>query len=307
MTEYIIVSTAVTDDIFQANLDYAGSYLGGAGIYALAGISLWTPNAMLLTGVGADFFGCNARWFESNRLTTDGIYEAAPLTPRTNVLYFPDGERLETPCFGAAHYAKMEPSADLILQQCKNVKGVYIFKDANPAFWRTLLNGKQQYGFTIEWEINADSAKPEYLVAVRDIAEQCDFFSINLREACSLLQANDLQAAISILTNWHTPMIFLRNGSSGSVMICKGKTSNIPSIASYPVIDPTGAGNASSAAVLYGYCEGFSPYDCGILGSISASHAIAQWGPPPDICQSRIDAHKQFQMLYNHTRERQIY
>lgn len=303
MTEYIIVSTAVTDDIFQANLDYVGSYLGGAGIYALAGISLWTPNTMLLTGVGADFFGRNAHWFESNGLTMDGLYEAAPLTPRTNVLYFPDGERIETPCFGAAHYAKMEPPADLILQQCKNAKGVYIFKDANPAFWRTLLDGKQQYGFTIEWEINADSAKPEHLAAVREIAEQCDIFSINLREACSLLQANTLKSIVEIFKGWNTPMIFLRNGSSGSVVIRDGNAIRVPSIPNVLVQDPTGAGNASSAAVLFGFCEGFSAYDCGILGSISASYTIAQWGPPLDFKQYRTEAEKQFRLF----KEQRIY
>lgn len=297
MNEYIIVSTAVTDDIFHANLDYAGSFLGGAGIYALAGISLWTKNAMILSGVGADFFKRNTPWFENNELSMEGLYEAAPLTPRTNVQYLPDGERIETPCFGASHYAKMEPSAEYILQSCENAKGIYIFKDANISFWDTILEAKNQAGFVIEWEINADSAEFTHYATVKNIAERCDIFSINLHESFSLLSVNTLDEVIAIFSGWNVPLIFLRTGSSGSVLIREQRFTFVPSIPGTTVLDPTGAGNASSAAVLFGFCEGYSDYDCGILGSVSASMAIAQYGPPIDIQKARVHAQRLFQQF----------
>lgn len=297
MNEYIIVSTAVTDDIFQSNLEYVGSYLGGAGIYALAGISLWSNNAKILSGVGSDFFKRNIPWFEANKLSMDGLYEAAPVTPRTNVQYLSDGERIETPCFGSSHYKKMEPSPDQILLHCKNAKGIYIFKDANTAFWNPLLDAKAHEGFVIEWEINADSAKTEYYSTVKSIAEQCDIFSINLHEAFSLLGVDSLDNAIDLFYKWNVPVIFLRTGSSGSVIIRDHKTTYIPSIPNTAVLDPTGAGNASSAAVLFGFCEGYSDYDCGILGSISAAMVIAQYGPPANILNERDRAQILFQQF----------
>ena len=294
MIEYLIVSTAVTDDVFQPNLDYVGSYLGGAGIYALSGISLWTPNVMLMTGVGSDFFKRNASWFEENNLSMDGLYEAAPLTPRTNIQYLSDGERIETSCFGAAHYAKMEPSAEMILRECDRKKGIYIFKEADTAFWNTVLEGKKQYGFAIEWEINANSAQNQFLPTVRSIAERCDIFSINLRESLSLLSVSTLEETIDTYLTWNVPMVFLRNGSNGSFVIRDNRVTFIPSISTVDIIDPTGAGNSSSAAVLYGYCEGFTDYDCGLLGNISASKIIAQYGPPTNIQLCRLDVQKLF-------------
>ena len=294
MSEYIIVSTAVTDDIFLANLDYVGSYLGGAGIYALAGISLWTKNATILTGVGTDFFKRYFSWFESNGLSTEGIYEAAPLTPRTNVQYLPGGERIETPCFGASHYAKMEPSATDIAQKCKNARGVYIFKEANSAFWDTLLKAKEQEGFAIEWEINADSAKGVNYQTVKNIAEHCEIFSINLQESLSLLSVQTIEEVINIFYKWNVPLIFLRTGRNGSIVIRENNSTFVPSIPGVNATDPTGAGNASSAAVLYGFCEGYSDYNCGILGNISAATVITQFGPPKDIQKSREYAQETF-------------
>ena len=75
-------------------------------------------------------------------------------------------------------------------------------------------------------------------------------------------------------------MIFLRLGSDGSIIIRNQSITKIPSISCGNVIDPTGAGNSSSAAVLYGYCENYNDYQCGILGSISAAKCIEQFGPP---------------------------
>ena len=60
----------------------------------------------------------------------------------------------------------------------------------------------------------------------------------------------------------------------------EGEVLKIPPVSGVNVIDATGACNASSAAVLYGVCEGFAPFECGIMGSISAAFCIGQFGPP---------------------------
>lgn len=46
------------------------------------------------------------------------------------------------------------------------------------------------------------------------------------------------------------------------------------------VVDPTGGGNSSSGGVLYGFCEGYSPVQCGQMGSKSAAMCITQYGIP---------------------------
>ena len=53
--KYVIVSTIVTDNVTQQDGNFSGCYLGGAGTYALAGIRLWTPTAMIVAGIGEDF------------------------------------------------------------------------------------------------------------------------------------------------------------------------------------------------------------------------------------------------------------
>ena len=53
--KYIVASTAVTDEIHFADGKRVETVAGGAGVYALCGIKLWSDDVMLVTGVGADF------------------------------------------------------------------------------------------------------------------------------------------------------------------------------------------------------------------------------------------------------------
>ena len=68
-------------------------------------------------------------------------------------------------------------------------------------------------------------------------------------------------------------------------MITPEEAVYVPSQTGVHVADPTGGGNSSSGAVLYGFCEGFSPEICGVMGSISAAMCISQYGVPEEITE----------------------
>ena len=55
--KYIIASTAVTDEIHFADGRKTETVAGGAGVYALCGVKLWSDDVMLVTGGGTDFSG----------------------------------------------------------------------------------------------------------------------------------------------------------------------------------------------------------------------------------------------------------
>ena len=54
--KFLVVSTAVTDDILFPDGTIKKGVAGGAGIYALAGMKIWTDDVMIVTGVGKDYF-----------------------------------------------------------------------------------------------------------------------------------------------------------------------------------------------------------------------------------------------------------
>ena len=280
MYRFIAVSTAVTDDLHLADGTHIGVRLGGAGIYAFSGIRLWTESVLQVTGVGEDFSPTYGGWFARNRCSMEGLLVKDPHTAVSNVQYLPDGERVETPRYGGEHYRALEATPAELEPFFQTAEGVYIFKDMPPGYWDAILAMKRRYGFTLEWELNADVARPGCEAQLRSIARQCDILSLNRTEACHLLGTQDIQEAASRLQGWEVPLIYLRMGGDGAKVLSGGGQWDIPCVKNVKVADPTGAGNSSSGGVLYGWCQGESPLLCGIRGAISAACCIEQYGPP---------------------------
>ncbi|MBP1996639.1 carbohydrate kinase family protein [Paenibacillus eucommiae] len=279
--KYVMVSTAVTDLTYPYGHTDPTAALGGAGTYALAGAKVWTDDVTLVTGVGADFAGAHGHWFETNEISMNHILVKDVHTPTTLIHYFKDGERKETSAFGSEHYRLMEAGTDDIQAALgPDVKGVYIFKEAILEYWQAVSSMKQAYGCTVLWEINADSAAYSQMDHVRKIAEMIDIFSINMTEARSLLNLHTVDEIVEQFRSWKTPLVFLRDGGRGAYMIARDEYVHVPPVQDVNVVDATGGGNSSSAGVLYGICEGYSLYDAGVIGSISASICLEQQGVP---------------------------
>ncbi len=290
MSHYLTVSTAVTDEIILPDGSAQHPILGGAGIYALAGMKVWCDEVKIVSGIGADFHQVHGSWFAQNGLSTAGLRVVCQQTPRNKIQYFDDGERQETPVFGFTHYHLIKPTAADVARHCSHARGVYVFRNSDPDFWQPLLRLKERHGFSLMWEIAADSATPAALDTVRGILKKVDLFSINRQEAFHLFSTNDLQTAIAQLETLQLPLVYLRMGAEGAMMIAGKRVLHIPSIENIQVVDPTGGGNSSSGAVLIGFCEGKDALMAGIMGSISAAYSIAQYGPPPVLNRAQRQA-----------------
>lgn len=284
--DYIIASTSVTDEIHFADGKTVKKAAGGAGIYALCGIRLWTDRVMPVTGVGEDYASLYASWYRRNGISMEGLILKDEKTPYNIIRYFENGERTETPLYGPEHYKRIEVTPGDLEPYFKRAKGIYLFKNSDGKFWNELLPMAKGRKAAVMWEIANDSACPQYLEEVRSIAEQMDLFSINLTESCRLLGVDTLEEVIARFRSWvgkGLNMIFLRRGFRGAVMITPESVSFVPPVKGVKVIDPTGGGNSSSGAVLYGYCSGYSPGESGIMGSISAAMCLEQFGVPERI------------------------
>ncbi len=283
--KYLVLSTAVTDDIYFPDGTTITGVGGGAGWYAYAGMRLWTDDALLVSGVGDDFSKIHGSWFDTNNACTGGLLVKDNHSPLTKVMYQQDGEREEIPTYGYGHYKKIEPQPEDIAPFCSDCKGMYVFKNTeDPVFWKKLLQLKEQYGFTLMWEISADATAYDNIEAVLSITSQVDIVSINLTEATSLFNVAEEKLAENFRAH-NMPLVFLRKGSRGASVITKTEEVQVPSITVDKVVDPTGAGNSSSGAFLVGYCEHTLFFEMGVMGSISASYMIQQYGPIPALAQ----------------------
>lgn len=281
--DYIIASVAVTDEIHFPDKRVIDRVPGGAGVYALAGIRLWTDEVMLVTGVGRDFDSLFGNWYRNNNISMEGLLIKDQKTPHTVITYFPDGERTEKSLYGTEHFSKMEITAKELCPYFGKAKGIYIFRNADLIFWGEILNAKKSSGTKILWEISKDAAAYDQLSRVRRIAEQVDILSLNQAEAFSLLGVSTKEEAIERLGSWKVPLIYFRMGEKGACMITKDQIVEVESEKDILVMDTTGGGNSSSGAVLYGYCENLPLEEVGRLGSRAAAICIAQYGVPENM------------------------
>ena len=290
---YLVQSTAVWDTIRIPGRPESVDAPGGAGFYALAGIKVWEDSVGLVTGIGEDYFPRFGNWYLRNRIAIDGMSVRDKHTPRTIVHYRSDGARTEEPVYGAAHYHKMEARTEDLAPFCGDARGVYVFKNADPSYWKSFLALKRRYGFTAMWEISADAATPENRGVVQQIAEAVDNLSINRGEAVSLLGKERVEDAIADIRSWDVPLIYLRLGSAGVCLLSKGQSVYVPSVPGITAADATGGGNSSSGGALVGYCRGCSLKEIGAMGNVSASFCIGQWGAPADFDETlRREARK---------------
>lgn len=281
--DYVVASTSVTDEIHLADGRLKGRFAGGAGIYALCGIKLWCDDVLLVTGVGADYFAMYGEWFYRNHLSMEGLRISDDRTPCTIVQYLNDGERVETPLLGQCHYQRMEMAPEVLKPYFLSARGIYIFRDCDKNYWQKIITYKKFSRTKVLWEIRSDAARRPKYSCVKEIAGHMDIFSINIAEARCLTGQHDICDIIAIFQTWDVPLIYLRRGSEGAVLITSDQVRSHPPAVHVTVMDTTGAGNSSSAAVLYGFSEGLSLAECAEMGNLAAVMCMAQFGVPDNI------------------------
>lgn len=283
--KYVFASVAVTDEIRFADGEHLPRIAGGAGIYALCGAKLWDDDVVLATGVGADYDGIYGEWYRKNQLSMEGLIVKDEKTPHTVIQYFEDGEREETPLYGLEHFNRIEIQPEELAPYFGKAKGIYIFKNSNETFWKKIIEYKKDSDSKVMWEIACDATYPENKQAVKKIASYVDILSINLTESKALLGLDELDKIIQEFQSWNLPLVFLRRGSLGSIMITPEQAIAAPAEKNANIVDPTGGGNSSSGAVLCGFCEGQDLETCARMGNLSAVMCLSQYGVPDVISE----------------------
>ena len=299
--DYLIVSTAVVDQISYPNKKDNILSIGGAGFYAYSGARIWNKSVNLVCGKGNDFEKVIKPYFTKDNISDECMFKLDLPTPTTKVEYDESGERIETPVYGAIHYQKFVADIERIEQHCKNIKGLYIFKEAEDIeFWTKLFELKKKYKFKILWEISSDSTKESNLSLIKTLSKEIDIFSINKTEATSLFNCKEMEVEEKF-KQFNFDLVFYRKGAKGATLISREDKVFAPSVDRFTPIDPTGAGNSSSAAVLVGYCENKSLLEIGLMGSISAGFIISQNGAP--LTQSNEISEKAIKYLQEELKE----
>lgn len=285
--KYVIASCVQEDGIWAPGIGEEKRALGGAGLYAYAGIRIFEDNVALLCNVERGHLKNHCAWYERNCVETAGIFECLENDGITKVVYSSNGSREDVPQAGLEKKRLRNPSIAQLEQTCiagereKNrVKGVYMFRHFDESYLRDAIRLSKIYRFLILWELAADSAAEEYFHEIVKLCRDISVFSLNVEEAGMLTGYGSGEDIMSCFQREGFPCVFLRCGSEGAWILTPDERYFCPSVPGCEVVDTTGAGNASSGAVLYGICEGEALGKAGIMGSVAASCIIRQYGPP---------------------------
>ena len=107
-----------------------------------------------------------------------------------------------------------------------------------------------------------------------------DVVFANETEAQALTGLSDYRKAAEMIAE-HCEVAVVKNGPSGSVVVSKGKSWQVPSLPAV-VRDATGAGDLYAAGFLYADALGLSYDRCGRIGTILASSVIEVLGTKMD-------------------------
>jgi sugar/nucleoside kinase (ribokinase family) len=105
----------------------------------------------------------------------------------------------------------------------------------------------------------------------------CDVFSPNLKEARAITNADNIDDVVGELRE-RVPLSFLKCDQAGSVLISKNEVVKLPAC-HVKCVDPTGAGDAFTAAAIYGLSHKLPLESIGILANWFSGELISKVGP----------------------------
>lgn len=279
--KYVIAGNAVADCITYADGTCAGFRPGGATLFALTGFQLFSDEAMLVGGFGADYMEQLGEYLAANpNVVTDGFHVRDPHHPINYMFYLDEGGWDSRTVYGNAHYDNLccNPNEDRMRDYLADTVGVCTFRGEDPVFFDELFQLQKEFHFRFAWEIRASMTVPEKLPLIREILQNTEAFSINRPEAYRLFDVSSDVEAIRALHGLNVPLVVYRVGKEGLYILQNGAYVFAPSFEKYPVVDVTGCGNTSTAAAFYAFWEGKDIYDIAAYANIAAAHNLRGYG-----------------------------
>jgi sugar/nucleoside kinase (ribokinase family) len=278
---YLAFAHLIIDDLVLADGTAVTGQLGGAGTYAALGAALVSDRPVALTcGVGADLDDARRASLRAWNIDTTAMVTRGPRTPRSRVVYRPDGTRTETPVHGLEHFAAMEPRTGDVPSSWTDIRGVYVFATDDDGAWRRLVTLAARRRAAIMWEISADSCRADAFDRVVERLRDVDMFSINLAEARALCATDDPLACVDLLRGDGAAVIVLRMGAEGSLVADGDRALSVGAAPTGAVIDPTGAGNCYSGAFMAAWCQRRDAPSAAALAAAAAARVLGQYGLP---------------------------
>lgn len=280
MADYVVAGNAAVDKITFADGTSTDFLPGGATLFALTGIQLWTDSVLLCGGFGEDYMDHMGDYLLRNHIDRRGFHVRDKRNPLNYMVYKNDGEWESYTEYGNEHYDHLccNPREDDLEKWADRAKGVYCFRGDDEVFFEEMTELRNRHHFKLMWEIKGITAVPEKLSGIMGILENVDAFSLNRKEAYTLFQVETDEEAIRMLGKLPVELVVYRIGAAGIYILMKDQVLFAPSYQEYAVVDVTGCGNSSTAAAFYAWCEGMKIEEIAATANVTAGFNLRYQG-----------------------------
>jgi sugar/nucleoside kinase (ribokinase family) len=260
--------------------NFAKVDFGGAGNVA-SGLSLLGGKVSFIGKAGGDLWGRLYQEDLSSRgVITKMFFEEGISTGLALIVIGEKGER-SFYVFRGANERLLTEEIDKSISLLKNSKYLYFSGYslvANPqreAILRAVKLAKK-YKVGVVFDPGAHNLIRSDFQLFNDLLDVCDIFCPNLEEAKAITRTNNLNTAVNELQKRET-FTALKWGASGCVLIGRKKLVKIPSFR-VDCLDTTGAGDAFTAALIYGLVNHFPLKAIGQLANWFATRVVTNVG-----------------------------
>ena len=166
--KYVVAGNAAADCITFADGTSTGFLPGGASLFALTGIQLWTDEVILCGGFGEDYMDHMGEWLLRNHINRSGFHVRDPKNPLNYMYYRDEGSWDTKTVYGNEHYDMLscDPEKDRLRDFLPDAAGLCVFRGEDPDFYRQIFALKVEFPFKLCWEIKGNFAVPEKMSAV---------------------------------------------------------------------------------------------------------------------------------------------
>ncbi len=274
-------------EALYARMGSAVEASGGSAANTIAGMAALGRSCGFIGQTANDQFGkIFAHDIRANGVDfTTPPREGEPPSGQCLIFVTPDGQRTMNTFLGAAqHLGREAVDTDMIASAGVLYLEGYLWnadesRDAMADAIRTAKAAGRKVAFTLSDNFVIFGHRQAFLDMMR--TGDIDILFANDGEVCTLMENDDLEAAISAAAAM-VPTLVVTRGAEGATAVQGNARADVNAEPVEHVVDTTGAGDLFAAGFLAGQSEGRSLEDSLTMGAVCAAEVISHYGPRPE-------------------------
>ncbi len=214
------------------------------------------------------------------------VYEGEEQTGRSYIVVTPDRERTLNTYLGASTELNASDVDEALIGRAKILllEGYLFDKPSSKQAFMKAAKAAQAAGTKVALTLSDRNCVARHHADFKELVANHVDILIGNEEEIKALTLKETFAEAADAAEDYCETAVLTKGKDGALIIDKGTRYEIPSVKPEKIVDTTGAGDAFAGGVLYGFSEGMSPDQAGLLGAKAASKTISHVGARnPDV------------------------